>query len=140
MVLLVVMLERRKQVSACRNHITGSEVQNFGSFTATAETGAGCCRCGSSVLAAMAAATAALMRALIAASNCASCSAFIVAWEGSGNNNNNGGEQTDAPFTYNQQRIYVCRRHGCNGCEKKIFAEEMKKTTQRCETTRKKMN
>jgi hypothetical protein len=47
----------------------------------------------------MAAAMAAFMCALIAASNFASCSALIVAWDGEGNdnNNNNEGELTGAP-------------------------------------------
>jgi hypothetical protein len=69
-VLLVVMLERRKQASACLNHMTGSDVQNSGSLTATAETAAGGCCCGGG-RAAKAAATAALMRSFIACSNCA---------------------------------------------------------------------
>jgi hypothetical protein len=33
-----VMLERRKQASACLNHMTGSDVQNSGNFTPTALT------------------------------------------------------------------------------------------------------
>jgi hypothetical protein len=87
-----------------RNHMTGLDVQNSGSLTATVETSVGCCCCGGD-LADMAVATAALMRALIAASNCASCSAFIMAWDGEGNNNNNGEELTGAP--------YICKQTTC---------------------------
>jgi hypothetical protein len=53
----------------------------------------------------MAAATAVLMRALIAASNRASCSEFIVAWDGEGNNNNNQWMRAD-PYINKQTTWY----------------------------------